>query len=52
MKPNCILDPAANLLIRHMTCLGNVEKSLTTSHLKDLDSSFKFCYNDLAFTGR
>ena len=35
MYSNCILDSVANLLVRHMVFVGNVQKSPITSHLKD-----------------
>ena len=43
MHSNCILDSAANDLVRHMIFVGNVQKSPIASYLKDLDPSFKFC---------
>ena len=47
----CILDSVANLLVRHMVFLGNVQKSYIASHLKGLDSSLYFCCQGPAFTG-
>ena len=38
MHSNCILDSVANLLVRHIVSVGNVQKSPTASHLKGLDS--------------
>ena len=40
MHSNCILDSAANLLIRHMVF---VQQSPIASHLKGLDPSLDFC---------
>ena len=37
MHSNCILDSVANLLVRHMVAVGNVQKSRIASHLKGLD---------------
>ena len=51
MHPNCILDSAANLLVRHVVFIGNVRKFPVASHLKDLDPSFEFCYQGPALTG-
>ena len=51
MQSNCILDSVANLLVRHMVFVGNVQKSPIASHLKDLDPSFDFCCQGLALTG-
>ena len=34
MHSSCILDSAANLLVRHMVFVGNIQKSTTASHLK------------------
>ena len=39
MHSNCILDSAANLLVRHMAFVGNFQKSPIASHLKDFDPS-------------
>ena len=43
MHSNCILDSVANLLVRHMVFVGNVQKSPIASHLKGLDLSLDFC---------
>ena len=43
MPSNCILDTAANLLVRHMVFVGNVQKCPIASHFKGLASSFEFC---------
>ena len=47
MHSNCILDSAANLLIRHMVFVGNVQKS---PYLKGLGHSIEFCCQDPALT--
>ena len=36
MHSNCILDSVANLLVRHMVFVGNVQKSPIAFHLKGL----------------
>ena len=51
MHSNCILDSVANLLVRHMVFVGNVQKSLIASHLKGLDPSLDFCCQGPALTG-
>ena len=43
MHSNCILDSVANLVVRHMVCIGNVQKSPIASHLKGVNPSFEFC---------
>ena len=43
MHSNCFLDSVANLLVRHMVYVGNVQKSPIVSHLKGLDLSLDFC---------
>ena len=43
MHSNCILDYVANLLVRHMIFIGNVQKSPIPYHLKGLDPSLDFC---------
>ena len=50
MHPTCILDSVANLLVRHMVFVGNVQKSPITSQLKGLDPSPDFCCQDPALT--
>ena len=45
------LDSAANLLVRHMVFVGNVQKSPLASHLKGLDPSLYFCCQGPALTG-
>ena len=51
LHSNCILDSVANLLVRHMVFVGNVQKSPVASHLKGLDPSLDFCYQGPALTG-
>ena len=51
MHFSCILDYVANLPIRHMVVVGNVQKSPIASQLKDLDPSLDFCCRDPALTG-
>ena len=51
MHSNCILDSVANLIVRHMVLVGNVQKSPIASHLKSLDPAFDFCCQDPALTG-
>ena len=51
MHSNCILDSVANLLVRHMVFVGNVQKSPIASHLKGLDPSLDFCCYGPALTG-
>ena len=43
MHSNCILDSVANLLVRHIVFVGNVQKSPLASHLKGLDPYIEFC---------
>ena len=51
MHSNCILDSAANLLVRHMVFVGNVQKSPLASYLKGLIPSLDFCCQGPALTG-
>ena len=51
MHSSCILDSVANLLVRQMVFVGNVQKSPIASHLKGLDSSLDFCCQGPALTG-
>ena len=51
MHSNCILDSVANLLVRHMVFVGNIQKSPIASHLKGLDPSLYFCCQGPALTG-
>ena len=39
MHSSCILGSVANLLVRHMVFVGNVQKSPIASHLKGLGHS-------------
>ena len=39
MHSNCILDSAANLHVRHIVFVGNIQKSPIAFHLKNLDPS-------------
>ena len=48
---SCILNSVANLLVRHMVFIGNIQKSPIASHLKGLDPSHNFCCQSLALTG-
>ena len=50
MHTNCVLDPVANLLVRHMVFVENVQNSPITSHFKGLDPSLDFCYQGPAPT--
>ena len=51
MHSNCILNSVANLLIRHVVFVGNVQKSPIASHLKGLDPSLNFCCQGPALAG-
>ena len=51
MHAYCILDSVANLLVRHLIFVGNVQRSPTASNLKDLDPSLDFCCQSPALTG-
>ena len=51
MHSNCILDSVANLFVRHMVFVGNVQKSPIASDFKGLDHSLEFCCQDPALTG-
>ena len=51
MHSSCILDSVANLLVRHMVFVGNVQKSPIVSHLKGLDPSLDFCCQGPSLTG-
>ena len=51
MHSSCILDSVANLLVRHMVFVGNVQKSPIASHLKGLNPSLDFCCEGPALTG-
>ena len=52
MHSNRILDPAANILIRHVFFVGNVQMSPIASHLKGMGPSFELCCQGPALTGR
>ena len=51
MHSSCILDSAANLLVRHIVIEGNVQKYPIASHLKGLDPFLEFCCQGPALTG-
>ena len=51
MHSSCILDSVANLLVRHMVFVRNVQKSAIASHLKAFDPSLDFCCQGPALTG-
>ena len=42
MHSNCILGSVANLFVRHMVFVRNVQKSPIALHLKGLDPSLDF----------
>ena len=50
-RSSCTLDSFANLLVRHMVFVGNVQKSPIASHLEGLDPSSDFCCQGPALTG-
>ena len=51
MHSNCNLDSVANLLVRHMVFVGNIQTSPLASHLNVLDPSLDFCCESRALTG-
>ena len=51
MHFNCILDSVANLLVRHMVFVGNVQKFPIASNLKGLGPSLEFCCQGPALRG-
>ena len=51
MHSICILESVANLLVRHMVFVGNVQMSPIASHVKGLDPTLDFCCQDPALTG-
>ena len=51
MHSNCILDSVANLSVRHIVFVGNIQKSPLASHLKGLDPSLYFCCQGPTLTG-
>ena len=48
---SCILDSVANLLVRYMVSVENVQKSPKASNLKDLHPSVEFYCHGLDLTG-
>ena len=50
MHSNFILDSVANLLVRHMVFVGNIQKSPIASHLKGFALSLEFCCQVAALT--
>ena len=50
MHSNCILDSVANLLVRHMVFVGNVQKSPIAFHLKGLGPSEMFLSLHMIFS--
>ena len=50
MHSNCILDSVANLLVRRMVFVGNIQKSPVASHVKGLEPSLNFCCQCPALT--
>ena len=44
MLLNCNIDLGTNFLICHMVFISDIQKPSKASHVKCLDSSFKFCY--------
>ena len=51
MHSNCILDSVANLLVRHMVFVENVQKPPIASHLKGLGPSLDVCCQSPALIG-
>ena len=51
MHSRCILDSVADLLVRHMVFVGNVQKSPIASLLKSLHPSLDFCCQCPSLTG-
>ena len=43
MHSSCVLDYVANLHVRHMVFVGNIQKSPIASQFKGLDPSLNFC---------
>ena len=52
MYTSCVLDSVANLLVRHMVFVGNVQRSPKASHLNGLNPSFEFCCQGVPLKGR
>ena len=50
MLVNGTLDLITNLLINHVDLLSDTQKLPVASHLNALNSSFRFCCQDSAFT--
>ena len=50
MHSSCILDSVANLVVRHMVFVRNVQKFPIASHLKGLDPFLDFCCQGPALT--
>ena len=50
MLVDCILDLITNLRISYMVFVSDIRKPSMASHLKGLDSSFKFCCKGPAVT--
>ena len=48
---SCTPVAVANLLVRHMVFVGNVQKSPIASHLKGSDPFLDFCCQGPALTG-
>ena len=51
MHSNYILDSVANLHVRHMVFVGNIQTSPVASHFKGLVPSLDFCCQGPALTG-
>ena len=51
MHSSCILESVANLLVRHMVFVENIQNSPSAFHRKVLDPSLDFCCQCLALTG-
>ena len=50
MHSSCSLDSVANLLVRHIVFVDNVQKYPIAYHLKGLDPSLESCCQCPAFT--
>ena len=51
MHSNSILDSVANLLVRHMVFVGNVQKSPLASRLEGFDPNVNVCCQGPSLTG-
>ena len=51
MYSSCILEFVANLLVRHMVFVANVQKYPIAFHLTVVDPSVDFCCQGSALTG-